>query len=526
MLTRSVDEVSLHPDRTSARAGLLRYFGFAVVPGLLALAVLRFGPFSHEPSSAASRAGTATTLTEFNDQTLYQLLIAVAVIVGAAHLVGGLARRIGQPRVLGEMAAGLILGPSVLGKLFPGLTDYLFPAAVHSYLNMLAQLGVIFFMFLVGVELPLSLLRRGKSTALLVGHAATAIPFLFGVVTALFVPSSYKTSTSGGVAFAAFIGLCMSITAFPVLARILTDRKLGRTPLGALGMSIAGIGDVTVWCALAVVITVARGDSALGAALTIGGTVVFALLMWYAVRPLLRILVDRAGTRARHGVMILMLVVVLLSALATDRIGVHAIFGAFLAGLVVPRDSEPVRDFSVRVEGLTIWLMLPLFFAVIGLDVHFDRLGSGWWVMLAVTVVAVIGKLLGTILPARLAGVPLPAATRLGVMMNCRGLTEAVVLNIGVSLHIIGPRLFTVLIGMGVFTTLMTGPLLGGMRSGPEEPVELDAAEVPTGPGELIPVDLVPEPVGADLPLHQEPTPAPQLSVLVKKKEVATDGNA
>jgi Kef-type K+ transport system membrane component KefB len=411
------------------------------------------------PPSAPAR-GPALPLQE----VLAALLLAAAVIVVITHAVGVLLERLGQPRVLGEIVAGIVLGPTVLGALLPGVEARLFSADVMSFLDVLAQLGVLFFMFQVGRELPISLLRGSGGTAVVLGHAGIAVPFLAGVALALGPLGGYRPQHVPVAAFVVFCGIALSITAFPVLARILLDRGLRETRIGALGMATAGVGDVTAWCVLALVVAVVRGGSAAGAWRTVLLAAVFAAVMWCGVRPLLARLVGRTeGGGRHHGAVVVALLLTLLAAgAAGEAIGIGTIFGAFLTGVVMPRESRVVTEFSYRLDGPTRWLMLPLFFASTGLRTDLWSLGggAGWTVPALLLLAAVGGKLVGVALPARLAGLEPRSALGLGVMMNCRGLTEIVVLQLGLSLGVISRPLFVFFLVMTLVTTAMTDPLL------------------------------------------------------------------
>ena len=414
---------------------------------------------------AVTRLGAGTLAPA---QVLPRLLLAAVVIAVAAHLGGTLLARLGQPPVIGEMAAGFLLGPSLLGTLAPGLTEALLPPGVMPYLDVLAQLGVVFFMFGVGWELPLALVRSVRSTAVVVAHASIATPLLLGVLLALALPASYRPAGVPRLHFALFVGLALSMTAFPVLARILHDRGLSGTRLGALGMAVAGIGDVTAWCGLVLVVTIARGGGSLVLLRTVLLTALFLAAMWWVVRPLLARLFA-SGTSDTTGSAVALLAVLLLSAATTDLIGIHAVFGAFLAGAVMPRGAPRVTGFCFRLEGLTCWLLLPLFFATVGLRTDLREVvgSTGWPVLLAVVAVAVTGKLVGASVASRAMGIDRRTALGVGVLMNCRGLTEIVVLNVGLSLGVIGRPLFTVLVAMALLTTAMTGPLLSRLRLDP-----------------------------------------------------------
>jgi Kef-type K+ transport system membrane component KefB len=392
----------------------------------------------------------------------YRLLVATAAVVALAAASGALARRLGQPPVVGELAAGMVLGPSVFGALLPGAQHWLFPANVLPYLDALAQFGVVFFMFLVGAELSPQALRNAGQRAVTLGHASIAL-FLAGVAVAWVLRGRYQPAGLGTLPFLLFVGLAFAITAFPVLARILSDRKLLRTPLGATAMTAAGVGDVTAWCLLAAVIAIVRGSSLLAAVPAIVLSVVFAALMLGVVRPLLGQALARAEQgSSRVAAMAGLVCLVLASAVVTDRIGVHPIFGAFLAGVIMPRGSALVTELTGKIEGITMWLMLPLFFVSVGLHTRLGSLsGAGEWLLcLLVIVIAVLSKVVGTGLAVRVSGGTARESLAMGVLMNCRGLTELVVLNLGLQLGVLTTRLFAMFVVMTLVTTAMTGPLL------------------------------------------------------------------
>ncbi|MBB5919600.1 Kef-type K+ transport system membrane component KefB [Actinoalloteichus hoggarensis] len=399
---------------------------------------------------------------------LGMVLVACTVVVVVTQLAGSLAARLNQPRVIGEITAGLLLGPTVLGMLAPTVAEFLFPPDVQFFLTAIGQLGVIFFMFEVGRELPFALLKGNAGTALVVGHAGIAIPFLCGVAFALWPLAGLRPDGVGTGPYAVFLGVALSVPAFPVLARILKDRKLKDTGIGALGMATAGIEDVTAWCLLALVVAGVSGDSLGGAGTTVLLSVIYAAVMWWGIRPLMARIARYADARPERSpmLMIAILLLVLLSAGVTAMIGVEAIFGAFLAGVITPRGSRGAEEFAFRLAGPTHWLMLPLFFAGIGLstDIWDAVSGAGVLVVLLVLIVAMGGKFVGVVLPAVAVGVDRRSALALGTMMNCRGLTEIVVLQLGLSLGVISPDLFAAFLVMTLITTAITGPLLELLR--------------------------------------------------------------
>lgn len=440
---------------TSRAREVLAYLAMVAVPAAFAVVAVVV---------LADRGGAGTRpAPSTGGPAPYRLLIATAAVVALAAAGGALARRLDQPPVVGELAAGMVLGPSVFGALLPGTQHWLFPANVLPYLDALAQFGVVFFMFLVGAELSPGALRDAGRRAVTLGHASIALPFLAGVAVAWLLRGRYQPAGLGTLPFLLFVGLAFAITAFPVLARILADRGLLRTPLGATAMTAAGVGDVTAWCLLAAVIAIVRGSSLLAAVPAIVLTVAFAAVMLGAVRPLLALALARAERGAsRVAAMAGLVCLVLAAAVVTDRIGVHPIFGAFLAGVVMPRGSGLVAELTSKIEGITLWLMLPLFFVSIGLHTRLGSLaGAGQWLLcLLIIAVAVLSKLVGTGLAVRVAGGTASESLALGVLMNCRGLTELVVLNLGLQLGVLSPRLFAMFVVMALVTTAMTGPLL------------------------------------------------------------------
>ncbi len=399
-----------------------------------------------------------------------QLLLATTVVVSFAGLLGLACRFIGQSPVVGEMLAGIVLGPSALGVISPHLERHIFPAAGKPFLNVLAQVGVVFFMFLIGLEMPLTMLRRIGRGVMPVAHAAVAVPFVLGVGLALGLRGRYQPGNVRELPFVLFVALTVSVTAFPVLARILSDRNLIGSRLGTMGLASAGVADVTAWCALSLVIAEVRNSSSLGLARTVTEVALFSAAMWFGVRPGLAVLLRWLERRWSGPLSVgpFIAAFVLLCAVLTNSFGVHPIFGAFLAGMVMPRHSRAVTDFAAKTEGLTVWLLLPLFFATIGLQTRVQDVFSGGAAiaLASVLLVAIIGKVAGTAFAARMTGENRNAAFSLGVMMNCRGLTELIVLNIGLSLGVIRSDLFSVLVVMTVVTTMMTDPLLRLLKMG------------------------------------------------------------
>jgi Kef-type K+ transport system membrane component KefB len=381
------------------------------------------------------------------------LFLATSVIVLAAHLGGVAARRIGQPKVLGEIVAGILLGPSVLGALWPDATATLFPTELLPWLKALAEIGLVLFMFLVGVELDREHLRGQGRRAVVVSHASIVAPFAMGFALGWWMHPTVGGHTSQ-LAFALFVGAAMAVTAFPVLARILQETGLDRTRVGAMTLACAAVDDVTAWCILAVVLAVAQDTGAGPVAVTVLAAVAFVAAMWWVVRPAL--------ARRADVPIALAVGIALASAWVTDLIGIHAIFGAFLAGVVMPRGAGDRLVLVDRLEVAIGTILLPVFFMMVGLSTRLGLVDTPqlWALTAAVIVVAVVGKLGGAGLAARAVGESWRDAWTIGVLMNTRGLTEIVILSVGLQQGIISETMFTIMVLMALATTLVAVPLL------------------------------------------------------------------
>lgn len=396
---------------------------------------------------------------------LLTLLLQIGVVIIAARLVGWLFRRIHQPQVMGEMVAGILLGPSLLGWVAPQAAAFLFPPDSLVVLSGLSQIGLPVFMFLVGLELNPRLLRGRGHAAIVTSHASIVVPYLLGAVLALYLYGRLSDSRTDFTEFALFMGAAMSVTAFPVLARILTERNLLRTKVGAVTIACAAVDDVTAWCILAGVVALVRASSVQELLLfTFGGSLLYVGVMFLVVRPALRKLEAYYHTRGRltQDILAVVLLVMLASAWATEWIGIHALFGAFLLGAIMPKDQGFVHDLTQKLEDFVVVFLLPLFFAYTGLRTQIGLLSSvDLWILCGVvTVVAVVGKLGGSAVAARLTGLSWRESGALGILMNTRGLMELVILTIGLELGVISPALFAMLVLMALVTTFMTTPLL------------------------------------------------------------------
>jgi Kef-type K+ transport system membrane component KefB len=396
------------------------------------------------------------------------VLLALAVVVITGRLLGKALATIGQPPVIGEVLAGILLGPSLLGRISPGLEARLFPDAVKPALGVVAQIGVVLYMFAVGVEFDAAVLRRSAARFVVVSQASIAVPFLLGLGIAAVIRPEFALPGVPGVAFSLFMGVAMSITAFPVLARILTDRGLTRTELGVAALTCAAVDDVTAWCLLAIVVGVTR--AALSSGVNAAGlAAVFIAFMFIVARPIAaRLARSGHGDRVSYVALTWTLAGLLVSAVVAEAIGIHAIFGAFIYGAILPAESALGRQLGIdRIPVVTI-LFLPAFFALTGLRTQIGLVTTAhdWAICALITAAAVAGKFGGTLAGGSLVGLRWRFAARLGILMNTRGLMELIVLNVGVDLGVLSPRLFTMMVIMAIVTTAMTAPLLDVMTAG------------------------------------------------------------
>lgn len=404
-----------------------------------------------------------------------RILVELATILVLARAAGWAFTKMGQPAVVGEILAGILLGPSILGA---ELSQDLFPVDSRPFLGLLASLGLVLFMFVVGLELDVSLIKGRGRVAASVSIASILLPFSLGVALAAVLPDNLRVGDDFWP-FALFVGAAMSVTAFPVLARILTDRGMHRTETGGLALACAATDDILAWTLLAVVIAIGGGQGESDQWL-VALAVPFALVALFVIRPQLNRLTvayDKAG-RLTPGILSVVLVGLLLFSAATEYLHVHFIFGAFLFGAILPHEGAAAlrHEILVRLEQISVLLLLPVFFLVSGLNVDLRGLnGDNVLQLVLILAVAIGGKYVGAYVGARSAGVPHWQANSLGILMNTRGLTELVILNVGRELGLIGDTLFTMLVVMAVVTTVMTGPLL--TRAYPKRRIARDIAE-------------------------------------------------
>ncbi|MEH2065329.1 MAG: cation:proton antiporter [Nostoc sp.] len=407
------------------------------------------------------------------------VLVEVLIVIGLSRLVGLGFRSIKQPLVIGEIVAGIMLGPSLFGLVAPHLAVTLFPPETFPFLNVLSQVGLIFFMFLIGLELNPKYLGGQLEVAVLTSHVSILVPFSLGTLLAVLLYPLVSNASVSFTAFALFLGAAMSITAFPVLARIITENNLQGTRLGTLALTCAAVDDVTAWCLLAVAIAVARTGDFAGAIPTIIASIVYIGLMLTVGRWFLQRLAKHYLRAGRLSQLLLagIYMGVVASALITELIGIHLIFGAFLLGAAMPKNEDLVRELAVKTEDFVLIFLLPIFFAYSGLKTQIGLLNRPelWLLCALVLGVAIAGKYVGTYVAARVSGINKREASALGWLMNTRGLTELIVLNIGLELGVISPLIFTMLVIMALVTTFMTSPLLEWTY--PKRLIRLDVVE-------------------------------------------------
>ncbi|WP_158227988.1 cation:proton antiporter [Pseudonocardia sp. MH-G8] len=413
-------------------------------------------------------------------ETTFLATVAVVLIVGI--VVVRLVTRLGQPAVIGEILAGIMLGPSLLGLLPGDLVEVLFPTEIRPYLNSVAQVGLVLFMFVTGWEIDLSWLRRRARTIAATSISAMAVPFGLGVAAAMLLYTHHSVVDGEPVdrlAFSLYLGTALSITAFPVLVRLLTDKGMQHGRLGSLALACAAATDALAWVLLVVVLIIIQSSGPLSLVVTLGGTAAFVLLTVLVTRPLLAAAVRRATRTGAHTTLFLIVSAgVLLCSYVTSLIGLHAIFGAFVFGLVMPRAPVDALRHAVETPMRNICaLLLPIFFIVTGLSVDITTLGpSGTTDGILIILVACLGKLLGTMVPARLSGMSWRDSAGLGVLLNTRGLTELIILEIGRQLHVIDQALFTLMTLMALVTTAMATPLLRMLGLVPDQQPFLPAS--------------------------------------------------
>ena len=392
------------------------------------------------------------------------LLAQIVTIIIVARFFGWVFRKIGQPSVIGEIIAGIVLGPSLLGLYFPEFSLTLFPVASLGNLQFLSQIGLILFMFVIGMELDLKVLQNRAKDAIVISHASIIFPFALGIGLAYFVYFRFAPEGVAFLPFALFMGIAMSITAFPVLARIVQERGIHKTKLGAIVVTCAAADDITAWCILAAVIAIVKAGTFVSSLYIIGMAMTYVLAMLYIVKPFLKKIGELYSTKdsLNKPVVAIFFLTLIISSYTTEIIGIHALFGAFMTGVIMPDITKFRNLFIEKVEDVSVILLLPLFFVFTGLRTEIGLLNDQYLLKITgfIILVAVIGKFLGSALAAKFVGQSWRDSLTIGALMNTRGLMELIVLNIGLDLKVLTPEVFTMMVIMALVTTFMTGPTL------------------------------------------------------------------
>ncbi|WP_396191982.1 cation:proton antiporter [Flavobacterium sp.] len=404
------------------------------------------------------------SLTHNLQHPLAILLLQIITIIIVARVFGWIFRKIGQPSVIGEIIAGIFLGPSLVGMYFPEYSALLFPKESLGNLQFLSQIGLILFMFVVGMELDLKVLKNKANDAVVISHASIIFPFALGIGLSYFVYNQFAPEGVEFLSFSLFMGIAMSITAFPVLARIVQERGIHKTKLGAIVITCAAADDITAWCILAAVIAIVKAGTFASSMYVILLALVYVLAMLFVVKPFLKKVGDLYATRDNLSkpVVAIFLLTLIISSYLSEVIGIHALFGAFLTGAIMP-DITKIRNIIIeKVEDIALILLLPLFFVFTGLRTQIGLINDPylWKITGFIILVAVVGKFLGSALAARFVGQNWRDSLTIGALMNTRGLMELVVLNIGYDLGVLSSEIFTMMVIMALFTTFMTGPAI------------------------------------------------------------------
>ena len=433
--------------------------------------------------------------TRSGEHTFGRLMLAIAVVILLARAVGALVGRVGQPPVMGEVLAGVLLGPSLLGWLAPSISDYVFPGDIRPLVTAAADVGLAYFMFLVGAELDTSLLRGRLRTAAVISNVSVFVPFALGMVAGIFLYGRVgpgrllagdRPASQAG--FVVFIGVAMAVTAFPVLSRILLERRMTHHPIGVMSLAAAAVDDVTAWGLLAIAAGISSNSGPLNAIKIVGATFCLGIVIGTVGKRLLSRVADVFDEIGHmpFAWIATILVAVAAAAFTAAWIGISPILGAFMVGLAMPRRADLTADVARRMHDFIVIVLLPLFFVVTGLNVDVRGLNSGgvWLVFALLLTIAVVGKFGGAAGAARVMGIPWREAGVIGALMNTRGLTELIVLNVGRELHVIPPTLFTILVLVALVTTFATAPIVrlidrqGTMQRPPRSPASKERPEV------------------------------------------------
>lgn len=433
--------------------------------------VLSKGKFLEDGREIVSATSAKDHWNEFLDSMVHSLkeplailLLQIISIILVARFFGWMFRKIGQPSVIGEMVAGIVLGPSLVGLYFPEFFENLFPVASLGNLKFLSQIGLILFMFVIGMELDLKALKNKANDAVVISHASIIFPFTLGISLAYFIYNRFAPDGVEFLSFALFIGISMSITAFPVLARIVQERGIHKTKLGTIVITCAAADDITAWCILATVIAIVKAGSFVSSLYVIALAIAYVFLMLKVVRPFLARVGQLKNSRQSLSkpVVAIFLLTLIVSAYTTEVIGIHALFGSFMAGAIMPDSAKFRAIFIEKVEDVSVIILLPLFFVFTGLRTEIGLISDPELMKMTglIIAVAVIGKFLGSAIAAKFVGQNWRDSLTIGALMNTRGLMELIVLNIGLDLGVLSPEIFTMMVIMALVTTFMTGPAL------------------------------------------------------------------
>ncbi len=395
---------------------------------------------------------------------LSMILIQIIIVLGLSRIFSRIFRKMGQPSVIGEIFAGIALGPSLIGYFFPEFSNIFFPKESLAYIKILSQIGLLVFMFIIGMELDVGILKRQASQAVFISHTSIIFPFMLGTILAYFLFEKYAPEGVSFLSFGLFMGISLSITAFPVLARIIQEKGLSKTPLGIITLTCAAVDDISAWCILALIIAIVHAGTMLISVFVLVLSVVFVAIMVSYVQPLLnrmsKIYVSKEIIG--KGVITALILIMLCSAVVSEGIGIHALFGAFLAGVIMPTNTKLRQVLTEKFEDFSMIFLLPLFFAYTGIRTKIGLLNE-WehvFTCIYIIILATIGKLIGSMFAARFVGHSWKESFAIGTLMNTRGLMELIVLNIGYDLGVISPTIFVMMVIMALVTTFATGPLL------------------------------------------------------------------
>ncbi|MBD8348214.1 cation:proton antiporter [Dysgonomonas sp. HGC4] len=456
----------------SKHKNLIFYISVIGVLSVIIYFVLSLGQNQLQPSLDGNEiVSQHSAWTNFSTSVIQEatgstalLILQIIVILCFVRLFGWVCQKIGQPTVIGEIIAGIVLGPSLLGAFFPEMSELIFPESSIGSIKLLSEIGLILFMFIVGMELDLKVLKNRANDAVLISHTCIAILFTLGIIFSYFIYPYFSHPNGHFVSFALFMGIAMSITAFPVLARIVHERGLNKTPLGAMVITCAAVDDITAWCLLAAVIAIAKAGTFVSSLYVIFFAVVYVILMFKLVRPFLQRVADLQTSKniISKSIIGIFFLVLFLSSYLTSIIGIHPLFGAFLAGVIMPPNINFRKLFIDKIEDISLVILLPLFFVYTGLNTRIGLLNDGylWMICGIIILIATTGKLVGGALVSRFIGFDWKSSMTIGALMNTRGLMELVVLNIGYDLGILTPEVFAMMVVMALVTTFMTSPLL------------------------------------------------------------------